>query len=102
MAFLYEVLVHSRNLHHDVFCAVWNTLASETGLQGGHWGLVQLIELVVGTLITSLKSLLDDDMACRTGTHTAAHMLQFNAVSHSDVEEAAGESGLTIRNFCWI
>ena len=86
MSFLHEVLVHRWNFHHDVLHAVGDALACEAGLQGRHGRLIELIELIVRAFITGIQALFDNDMTGGTGAYPSTDMLQFDAVSHRNVE----------------
>ena len=62
MALLDEVFVHRRDLDHDILGAVGNTLTTQTGLQRSHGRFVQLVELVIGALITAVEPLFHNDV----------------------------------------
>ena len=74
MAFLDKILVDRRDLNHNIPRAVRHTLATETRLQRGDRGFLQLIKFIVRTFITAIKPLLHDDMAGRAGTNPPADM----------------------------
>ncbi len=73
--FFDEVAVPAGNLHNDVHGSIRHTLTRQPTVQFCAACIFQLVEFIVGRLVARFDPLLDDDMACRTGTDSAARMI---------------------------
>src|SRR5205085_2766489 len=70
----HQIFIDGRNLDHNIFRSIGNALTTKARLQCDHGRLLELIELIIGALITTIETLLDDHMARRTGANPAAHV----------------------------
>ena len=102
VSFAHEVAVPRGNFNLEVSFTVRNALTSQSRLKGHSWGVVDLIEFLVEWLVTSLKTLFDQNMAGRAGRNSPAGVVDVDPMGHGNVQNAARKARRPIRNFCGV
>src|SRR5882724_11374983 len=97
--FLGVIFVPIGNFHHDVGGAVGDGLAAEARLRGDAGGFVEFIELGVGGLVAGLEAFAHDDVARGAGANAAAGVVEASFESFGNVQDAAGQTVVTVGNF---
>src|SRR2546421_363279 len=93
------VLVPVWNLDDDVRRSVGHGLATEARLRSDAGRFVQLIELSVSGFIAGFQAFSHDDVARRAGADAAASMVQTGLDALGNVEDAARNAIVAVRNF---
>src|SRR5262245_2980373 len=99
MAFLHQILVPPRHDDDQVFRPVRYALAAEAGVHVHVAGRVEHVEFVLGGLRTRLAALKYLHVASSAGADAAAGVVNVDPRSVGNVEDAAFESGVPVRNF---
>src|SRR6266478_3288004 len=97
--FLGVVFVPIGNFHDDVGGAVGDGLAAEARLRSDAGGFVEFVELGVGGLVAGLQAFAHDDVARGAGANAAAGVVEAGFESLGDVQDAAGQTVVAVRNF---
>src|SRR6266851_6691341 len=97
--FLGVVFVPLGNLDDDVGGTVRNGLAAKPRFRRDAGGFVELVEFGVGGFIAGFQAFLHDDVACRAGADAAAGVVEANLEAFGNVENAAREAIVAVRNF---
>src|SRR6266851_2134140 len=97
--FLGVVFVPVGDFDDDVGGAVGDGLAAEARLGGDAGGFVELVEFGVGGFVAGFEALVNDDVAGGAGADAAAGVVKAGFDAFGDVEDAAREAVVAVRNF---
>src|SRR5260370_17610861 len=97
--FLAVVFVPRGNLDEDVRGAIGHGLAAKAGLRRDARRFVQLVELGVGSFVAGFETFPHDDVARRAGADAAASVVEAGLGAFGNVENAAREAVVPVRNF---
>ena len=98
MRFAGDVPVPVRDFDHEVPCAVGYALAAQAAVWGQAGGEVELVGFRVAHFGKRLDAFADDAVTCRAGAYAAAGMVHVDAMRQRDVEDAAGQAGVAVRD----
>ena len=102
VAFADDVPIPIRNVHDQITCAIWYALATEATVRRETRRKREFFFFCVGHFRDRLEPLSDDAVAGGACTHTTARMVDINAVSKRDIQDAAGQTGQTIRDLLGV
>src|SRR6267378_2123038 len=97
--FLGVIFVPIGNFHDDVCSAVGDGLAAEARLRRDAGGFVEFVKFGVGGFVAGLEAFAHDDVARRAGTNAAAGVIEASFESFGDIQDAAGQTVVTVGNF---
>jgi hypothetical protein len=90
------------DLDYEVALAVGDTLATEPAVWSETRREGQFLVFRIGHFRKSLDAFTDDAVAGRAGTDASARVVDFNSVGEGDIENTAGQAGMTVGNPVWI
>jgi hypothetical protein len=102
IGFFSVVFVPLGNFDHDVGGAVGHGLAAQARFGRDAGRFVELVEFGVGGFVAGFEALLHEDVAGGAGAHAATGVVQAHFEALGNVEDAAGNAIVAVRDFLRI
>lgn len=102
VTFADDIAIPIRNVDDEIACAAGNALTTETAARCQPWSKRKFLFFSVGHLGNRVEAFPYNAMAGRARTDATARMIDVNTMRQRDIQNAARQSRVAIRNFFGI